>query len=74
MLYDVPAGTQVFGSIALDAGIEGIVYKSVMTGSECLALFPQNFVNSSSYIELDDPAPTDDVPRRIDSSNFNRFL
>jgi hypothetical protein len=74
MLYDVPAGPQVFGSIAFDAGIEGIVYKSVITGIDCLAVFPQNFLNSSSYIKLDDPAPTDEVPRRIDSSNFKQFL
>lgn len=74
MLYDVPAGTQVFGSVALDAGIEGVVYNSVVTRSECLAAFPQNFENSYSYIELDDLAPTDDVQRRLDASNFDQFL
>src|SRR5579864_1303695 len=74
MLYDVPAGGQVFGSIAVDAGIEGILYESVLTGKECLAVFPQNFLNSSSYIELDDPAPSDDVRTRIDSTNFAEFI
>ena len=74
MLYDVPAGGQIFGGIVLDAGIEGILYESVLTGGECLAVLPQNFLNSSSYIELDDPAPDGDVPTRIDSSNFARFI
>ena len=74
MLYDVPAGGQIFGGIAVDAGIEGILYESVLTGKECLALFPQNFLNSSSYVELDDPAPSDDVRTRIDSTNFGEFI
>lgn len=73
-LYDVPAGGQVFGGIAVDAGIEGILYESVLTGRECLAVFPQNFLNSSSYVELDDPAPSDDVRTRIDSGNFAEFI
>jgi len=73
-LYDVPAGGQVFGGIAVDAGIEGILYESVLTGKECLAVFPQNFLNSSSYVGLDDPAPSDDVRKRIDSGNFAEFI
>ena len=74
MLYDVPAGGQIFGGTAVDAGIEGILYESVLTGKECLAVFPQNFLNSSSYVELDDPAPSDDVRTRIDSTNFAEFI
>jgi hypothetical protein len=74
MLYDVPAAGQIFGGVAMDAGIEGILYESVLTGKECLAVFSKNFLNSSSYIELDDPAPQDDVPTRIDSSNFTQFI
>jgi hypothetical protein len=30
MLYDVPAGGQIFGGVAVDAGIEGILYESVL--------------------------------------------
>jgi hypothetical protein len=74
MLYDVPAGSQIFGGIAVDAGVEGILYESVLTGKECLAVFPQNFLNSSSYVGLDDPAPSDDVRTRIDSGNFAEFI
>ena len=73
-LYDVPAGGQVFGGIAADAGVEGILYESVLTGKECLAVFPQNFLNSSSYVELDDPLPSDDIRKRIDSGNFAEFI
>lgn len=74
MLYDVPAGSQIFGSLALDAGLEGVLYESVLTGNECLALFPRNFLNSSAYVELDDPVPSDNVPTRMDSTNFAQFI
>ena len=68
MVFDVPSACQIFGE--LDAGIEGIQYNSSLTDKECLAIFPQNFLNSSSYIELDDAVPAENVQRRIDSSNF----
>jgi hypothetical protein len=68
-LYDVPAACRIFGRIVLDAQVEGILYKSVLTGKSCLAIYPQNFHNSSSYIELDDPVPPELILRRLDSSN-----
>jgi hypothetical protein len=74
MHYDVPAAGQIFGSIALDAGIEGILYESAITGKECLAVFPQNFLNSSAFIELDDQVPSQEIPRRMDSTNFKQFI
>jgi hypothetical protein len=68
-LYDVPSTCQIFGRIALDAQIEGILYKSVLTQKSCLAIYHQNFRHSSSYVELDDPGPAELVVRRLDSSN-----
>ncbi len=73
-LYDVPSSCQVFGGLAMNAGIEGILYNSAATQRACLAVFPQNFLNSSSYVELDDVAPVEEVPRRVDSSNFGTFI
>lgn len=69
VLYDAPAACQIFGRIALDAQVEGILYKSVLTEKPCLAIYHQNFHNSSSYIELDDPVPPELTRRRLDSSN-----
>jgi hypothetical protein len=74
MLFDVPATCQIFGGVVMNAGIDGILYNSVLTNKSCLAIFPQNFLNSSSYIELGDPAPSEEVQRRIDASNFKNFL
>jgi hypothetical protein len=68
-VYDVPAACQTFGRIVFDAQIEGILYKFVLTEKPCLDLYPQNFRNSPSYIELDDPAPSDIVQRRLDATN-----
>lgn len=68
-LYDVPMTSQIFGRIALDAQVEGILYKSVLTGKPCLAIYHQNFQNSSSYVEIDDPVPPELTLRRLDSSN-----
>ncbi len=70
MVFDVPAPSQIFGGLVMDAGTEGILYNSAITQRLCLAIFPQNFLNSSSFVELDDAAPTAEVQRRIDSSNF----
>jgi hypothetical protein len=74
MVYDVPAASQIFGGLVMDAGIEGILYNSAITQKVCLAIYPQKFLNSSSFAELDDPAPTENVQRRIDSSNFSSIV
>lgn len=68
-LFDTPAVPQIFGRIVLDAQVEGILYRSVLTEKPCLAIYNQNFQNSSSYIELDDPVPPELTVRRLDSSN-----
>ncbi len=74
MGYDVPAAPQIFGRIVLDAGIEGILYDSVLTHNLCSAIYPQNFQNSSAYIELDDPCPPETIHKRIDSTTFKNFV
>jgi hypothetical protein len=67
---DVPANSQIFGALIYQAGIEGILYPSTLTGKECLAIFPNNFAVTSSYIQLDDEPPHAKVERRIDSNNW----
>lgn len=71
MACDVPAACQVFGGLVMNAGIEGILYNSSITQKQCLAIFPQNFQNSSAFVQIDDTAPNVGVRCRIDSSNFN---
>jgi hypothetical protein len=74
MRLDSPSASQVFGRLVMDAGIEGIIYNSVLTQKPCLAIYPQNFPNSSAVVELDDPAPTQNVQTRIDAATFKNFI
>ncbi|MDE0119137.1 MAG: RES domain-containing protein [Bdellovibrionales bacterium] len=71
MDFDVPSNSQIFGQMVRAAGISGILYKSNITQKECLVIFPTNFKNSSSFIELIDKPPNDKIPTKIDNSNFN---
>ena len=52
-LYGLPSPSQVFSQIVRSCGIEGILYRSTryQKGS-CLAIFLDNFSDSSSYVEL----------------------
>ncbi len=74
MHHDIPSKSQIFGKIALDAGFEGILYPSVRGSGRCLALFPRNFKNSTSFVELQSEAPNDNVVTRMDATNFNHLI
>ena len=71
MKFDVPSNSQIFGQMVRSSGITGVLYYSSNTRKECLAVFPSNFKNSSSFIELIDKPPNKKIPRRIDKSNFD---
>jgi hypothetical protein len=74
MHVDIPANSQILGQLANEAGIEAILYKSRMSASDCcLAIFPQNFKNSSSVVELDGEYPSTLICRRLDSSSWQDF-
>ncbi|MCK5689745.1 hypothetical protein KAI87_10770 [Myxococcota bacterium] len=55
-----------------EAGFEGILYLSKMTGKRAIALFPRNFANTEAQIELADQPPSPDVLTQITSENFNK--
>ena len=69
--YDIPSNSQIFGHLCYTAGIEGVVYPSKLTGKHCIAIFPNNFPNTSSHIKLDDELPHDKVPSIINEYNYN---
>lgn len=69
MQFDVPVASQIFGQLVVEAGIEAILYTSKFTGQDCLAVFPQN-LEGESFIELDDPAPSEIKIRRLDASTW----
>jgi len=71
MLFDVPASPQIFGQLVMDAGIEGIVYPSRYGAKTCLAVYPQNFRETGSYVELDHQPPVPLRWRKLDSSTWH---
>ncbi len=67
--YDLPANSQIFGRLCLAAGAHGILYPSVRTSERhCLALFPQNWRGSASFVELVGPCPPEVTVRRLDGA------
>lgn len=67
--YGLPSSPQIFGRLCAAAGIHGIVYPSARnSGKRCLALFPQNWRGSGSFIELVGPSPPHTTVRRLDGN------
>ena len=72
MQFDVPVASQIFGQMVSEAGIEGISYTSKFTSKDCLAIFPQNF-EESSFIQLDDEAPQGTKICRLDPTTWSEI-
>lgn len=68
--YSLPSNSQIFGRLCAGAGVHAILYPSVRDGDKrCLALFPQNWARSSSFVELVGPVPTEVAAARLDGRN-----
>jgi len=68
--YQIPANPQVFGRLIKDAGYEGIVYPSTKGKGKCIAIFPENFEGSDSYMEIADTPPKEAGCTRLDSKTW----
>lgn len=66
---DIPSNSQIFGLIAKTAGLHGVLYKSKFQSGSCLAIFPENFINSESMIELSDITDVTIPVTRVDKNN-----
>lgn len=72
--YDLPANSQVFGRLCVAAGVHGILYSSAKDGSKrCLALFPQNWRATDSFIEIADTPPSQASETRLDGNSDIRL-
>lgn len=68
--YGLPSSPQIFGRMCVAAGIHGVLYPSARnSGKHCLALFPQKWLGSGSFVELADPCPPGTTIRRLDGNN-----
>lgn len=73
-LLDIPSNSQIFGQIVSAAGIQGILYPSKFSSKPCLAIFPQTFFNSTSFVELIGDLPHANLPKLIDFNNWEDFV
>ncbi len=74
MQLDVPANSQILGQIARSAGLEAILYPSVRSRHLSLCLFPDNFKDSESYIEIVGEVADTVIHRRLDKNTYEKFL
>jgi hypothetical protein len=53
MYADIPANSQILGSLLQDAGFEAVLYNSVRRGGgRAMAVFPRTFPNSTSMVRV----------------------
>ena len=74
MQFDIPSNPQIVGHIAYNAGIEAILYPSIKTQEKCLVIYPNNFSNSESFVEIDGELPESVINNRIDRNTFSNFI
>jgi hypothetical protein len=66
--FDLPATSQVFGALLRDAGFEAVLYPSARGEGRCVAVFPENFRASQSYVEVMSPVPSGASLTTLDST------
>ncbi len=71
--YEIPANSQAFGRLLLESGFDGVIYPSTKGPRNCLALFPTNFADSESYVEVTDKAPPGATKLKLDSSSWKEI-
>jgi len=74
MQWDIPSNPQIFGQIIHAAGIEAILYPSRMkSNKKCLAIFPKNFHNSLSHIQIKGKIPEEVKINQLDSETYKQL-
>jgi len=74
MQFDVPANSQILGQIAHSAGIEAILYPSVKTNKNALAVYPENFLNSEAFVEIRGDVAESVLHKKIDRDAYKDFI
>lgn len=74
MQFGIPANSQVFAGFVIDAGFDGIVYPSTRGEGNCVAVFPQNFPDRDSSVELLDPAPSAECHQSLNCDSLNELM
>jgi hypothetical protein len=56
-MWSTPANSQLLGHMLSNAGFEGVLFSSTITGKRNLAIFPRQLHHSESVIQVIDPPP-----------------
>lgn len=67
--FNVPANSQVFGRLLVDAGFEAVLYRSTKSGKRCLALFTRQLNHSATRIKVIPPGPPGLMLAELSSDN-----
>lgn len=70
LMTDIPAPSQLFGRYIAAAGYEALLFPSQQGGTLCLAVYPQNFEGSESYLEVKGPHPMGATCTRLDRNSL----
>ena len=71
--FELPAYPQVFGRMLVDAGFEGVLFRSTKGEANCVAVFPNRLLNESC-VRLVDAPPDDNVQTRLDADNLEALM
>lgn len=67
--FDVPANSQVFAQMLVEAGFEGVLYRSAKGGDRCLAIFTRQLGNSDSHISVHGECPAGATMLELNAAN-----
>lgn len=74
MQLNIPANSQVFGKLVMDAELEGIIYPSARDANgSCIALFPKN-IAKGSFVALQGRVPKQVKQRRLDQKSWQNYV
>ena len=74
-LADIPANSQIFGQLVHECGVEAILYPSSKSqAKKCLAIYPKNFLNSTSYVKIQDKSLPENIRHPVLNSETYYYL
>lgn len=71
---EIPANSQIFGRLIMEAGFEGVIYPSVKSRGTCVAIFPSNLAGTASHIELSGRLPKEVKYKSLDSRTWENLI
>ncbi len=72
-LTSTPSNSQIFGRLLILAGFDGIQYQSTKGKGNCIALFPEVFKDTDSFIEISDSVNECVENKRLDNTSYQSF-